>query len=714
MAALGAGYSQGALLAEDSLPWPPWGRSTRACDPRRYGVGMPTSDLTRAVLASAVSAVGGSERTGQVQMATAVAEAIDAGEHLLVQAGTGTGKSLAYLSAVMARLLDDENSRVVIATATLALQAQLATQDVPAALAAARAVKGREPRVAVLKGRTNYACLYRVRGEAALQDTLLGVDDLPSRPAGPEASSALGDEVLALRAWAGAELSAKKVADRDDAPPHTERAWQQVSIPVRECLGTQVCPYGAECFVELSRQRARDADLVITNHALLAIDARHGGTALPEHDVTIVDEAHEVVARVTAAATDDITPAMVERAAKGAVSWVTDETSTELLDAADALRSALAVADTVQITRADDPLILALRRVATAARATASGMSGGDPDPERTQALAVVREVMDITTRMAALEDSDVVWVGERDAGRQVVVAPLSVSGLLRTGVLAKGTTIFTSATLQLGGRFEAIASQVGLRGADRIDGPGPEVGAGDAATVASGDEPMGWRALDVGSPFDYPRQAILYVARHLPSPGRDGISPETLADVAELVWAGQGRTLGLFSSLRAAVVAAQHVRENVPGVEVLCQGDSQLSDLTRRFVAEPATSLFGTLSLWQGIDVPGDTCRLVIIDRIPFPRPDEPLMKARQDAVTRAGGNGFMQVAATHAALLLAQGSGRLIRRLSDRGMVAVLDPRLMTARYAGFLRSSMPPMWTTTDREVAIASLRRLAAAD
>jgi ATP-dependent DNA helicase DinG len=220
------------------------------------------------------------------------------------------------------------------------------------------------------------------------------------------------------------------------------------------------------------------------------------------------------------------------------------------------------------------------------------------------------------------------------------------------------------------------------------------------------------WRGIDVGSPFDYGQQAILYVARHLPQPGRDGLGEAQLKEIVELVDAAEGRTLGLFSSRRAAETAAEAVRERLPHLTTLAQGDAQLPELAKQFVEDPHTCLFGTLSLWQGLDVPGDTCQLVIIDRIPFPRPDDPLMSARQRAVEKAGGNGFMTVAATHAALLLAQGAGRLIRTTTDRGIVAVLDPRLATARYGGFLKASLPPMWTTTDPAVVRKALARIAA--
>jgi ATP-dependent DNA helicase DinG len=201
-------------------------------------------------------------------------------------------------------------------------------------------------------------------------------------------------------------------------------------------------------------------------------------------------------------------------------------------------------------------------------------------------------------------------------------------------------------------------------------------------------------------------------VAAHLPPPGRDGAgSAEQLDEIADLITAAGGRTLGLFSSMRAARSAAETMRERL-STPVLCQGDDSTSALVERFSADPETSLFGTLSLWQGVDVPGPSLSLVLIDRIPFPRPDDPLRSARQRAVAAHGGNGFMAVAASHAALLLAQGAGRLLRRVTDRGVVAVLDSRMVTAGYGGYLRASLPPFWQTTDAALVRAALQRLRA--
>jgi ATP-dependent DNA helicase DinG len=658
----------------------------------------------RDVLAAAVKAIGGTERPGQVEMADAIAECLESGHHLLVQAGTGTGKSLGYLAPVLLWLVRHPGKRIIVATATLALQSQLANNDIPAAVDAIESVTGRRPRHAILKGRTNYVCLLRAReGTAQDQGALIPagdlIDTLRSSPQS-KPDSALGAEVLALRGWAEEQAAQDGLADRDDAPSHTERAWAQVSVPVRECLGAQRCPYGNECFVESSRDAARAADLVVTNHALLAINAMHGGTALPEHAAVIIDEAHELVSRVTGAASAELSPQMVERVARRAMTFLEDEVASDLMESAKTLRIALDGAALERVEDPDSPFVTACVAIRDAARSAVSALTGADNQtPDKKQTAAAVKEVFDIAERMAALDTHDVVWVADRERfGREARVSPLSVAGLMRARVFGERTTVLTSATLKLGGDFIPIATTVGLKENERLDS-----GELDADAVP-------WRGIDVGSPFKYRRQGILYIARSLPPPGRDGLSDASMAEIAELLQASDGRALGLFSSRRAAEIAAVYARKQLP-LTILCQGDAQLPDLTRRFIQDEKASLFGTLSLWQGVDVPGATCQLVIIDRIPFPRPDEPLIVARQRAVAEAGGNGFMKVAASHAALLLAQGSGRLIRRLSDRGVVAVLDPRLVTARYGTFLKASMPDMWQTTDRQVAIQALRRLS---
>ena len=332
-----------------------------------------------------------------------------------------------------------------------------------------------------------------------------------------------------------------------------------------------------------------------------------GGTAVPEHRAVIVDEAHELVARVTGAASGELSPQQVERVGKRAVTFLSDETALDLLESADELRTAL---DESPLERVEDPsstFVAAAQRVRAAARAAVSGLTtGGEkPSPEQRQAAAAVGEVLDVAERMAALSAYDVVWVSERErSGREARVAPLSVAGLMRSSVFGERTVVLTSATLKLGDDFGPSAGSLGLRAKDRDDAPAPYVPAG--GEDESGADVVPWRGLDVGSPFDYRHQAIRYVARTLPTPGREGMSKEVLDEIAELVWAAGGRTLGLFSSRRAAEAAAVHVRRQLPKMTVLCQGDAQLSELTRRFTAEETTSLFGTLSLWQGVDVPG------------------------------------------------------------------------------------------------------------
>ncbi|MBO0848513.1 MAG: ATP-dependent DNA helicase [Pseudonocardia sp.] len=645
-------------------------------------------------------------------MVHAVRDALRSGEHLAVQAGTGTGKSLAYLVPAIRHAMERDTT-VVVSTATIALQRQLVDRDLPRLAEALAPMLGRPPTFAILKGRRNYLCLHRLDGAA---DAAEPEDQLFD----PFAVSALGRQVKRLHEWA----STTDTGDRDELVPGVpDSAWRQVSVSARECLGVARCPSGTDCFAERARHEAGRADVVVTNHALLAIDALESRAVLPEHDVVVVDEAHDLVDRVTGAATAELTAGAVSAAARRCGRVVDQAIADRLSEAGDGLGMVLADAPLGRWERAlPTPVAGALTSVLDAGAhcRTALGPERRE-DPghatARKLALALLDEVTETASRLLAAfaeEDPtkryDVVWLAEQgpDNARSRVlrVAPLSVGGLLRERLFGQRTVVLTSATLALGGSFDALARQWGL-GPEKASA-GPD--AAEPDPVPDPERPR-WSGLDVGSPFQHERAGILYVAKRLPAPGRDGLPPSYLDEIAALVTAAGGGTLGLFSSMRAAKQAAEALR---PRLEqpILCQGDDATGLLVTRFAEDDATCLFGTLSLWQGVDVPGRSLRLVLIDRIPFPRPDDPLVSARQRAVDARGGNGFLTVSATHAALLLAQGAGRLLRGMDDRGVVAVLDPRLATARYGGFLRASLPPFWPTTDPDVVRAALRRLAA--
>jgi ATP-dependent DNA helicase DinG len=641
-----------------------------------------------ALLDAAVQGIGGVQRPGQVQMVHAVADAITKGEHLLVQAGTGTGKSLAYLIPAVVHAFDTGRPSVV-ATATLTLQAQIVDFDMPRLARAITPILGRRPTYALVKGRRNYLCKHKLSGGFPAEDegSLLSVGAVDANV------SWLGAEVVRLRSWSEQTQS----GDRDELLPGvSERAWRQVSVAAHECLGGK-CPMVGECFVEQARAGAKDVDVVVTNHAFMAIDSFEGRQMLPEHDLLIVDEGHDLVDRVTSTITDELTVPMIAGAARRAARLaVTDQVT----DASEFLAAIVDELPEGRLNGIPDSLALALARVRDSARGVQSELKPASPednDGARQVARAAIDEVFENAERMLQERELDVAWVSKHPRrGPVLKVAPMSVAMLVRDKVFGDRTVIMTSATLELGGTFDAVAGTLGLRG----------------------EGAPAWRGLDVGSPFDYPRQAIAYVAKHLPAPGRDGMAPETLDEIEELVRAAGGRTLGLFSSMRAAVAATEAMRErfaketgsDTETIDFICQGEDQTSTLVRQFARGARTCLFGTLSLWQGVDVPGSSCQLVIIDRIPFPRPDDPLSSARSQAIARMGGNGFMAVSATHAALRLAQGAGRLVRRGEDRGVVAILDSRMVTARYAGFLQKSLPPFWPTIDKAMVLAALRRL----
>ena len=652
---------------------------------------LPGAKDALTLLDEAVAATGGQNRAGQRTMVAHVAQALELQRHLLVQAGTGTGKSLGYLVPALARV-GESDQPIVVATATLALQAQIVNRDIPRLLEALEPRPEAQAQVALLKGRNNYLCLHKLEGGYP-EDEPDALFDMPS------STSRVGEEVVRLREWA----DRTETGDRDELKPGvSDRAWAQVSVSAAECLGRR-CPLVEECFSEMARSRAAEADIVITNHALLAINAFEGMKVLPEHETVIIDEAHELVDRVTGAVSGSLTVAMVRRAARS-VKKHSKADSGALEMAAGTLETAFEGLAEGLLKGLDGRLLTAISAVNDAARTALSDTKpdGQDVDAGLQMARSRVSEVHDMSSRiLEASGEQDVLWISRQggwENGRYVAasdtdpatlnIAPLSVGLQLRDGLFADRTVILTSATLTVGDSFDVAAAALGLlgEGAPR------------------------WTSIDVGSPFDYRKQGIMYVAGDLKPPGF-GVHEGQLERLRELCEASEGGALGLFSSKRAAERAAEYMREH-SDLNILLQGESSLKALVEEFSEDVDSCLFGTMSLWQGVDVPGDSCRLVVMDRIPFPRPDDPIAQARTEAVNRHRGNGFMAVSAHHAAIRMAQGAGRLIRSVSDRGVVAVLDSRVATKRYGGFLMKAMPPMWSTQNKAAVIGALARLSA--
>ena len=651
-------------------------------------------EKVRTALDAAVSAIDGSPREGQIAMAEAVANALSDRHHLLVQAGTGTGKSLAYLVPALVH-----GKRVLVATATLALQRQLVERDLPRVKEALEKELGREISFAVYKGVGNYLCLQKMNADESHDSEVL-VD-----------ISTLERDARRLREWAAKPGIS---GDRDDAPEVDRRVWLANSTSGRECVGADECRFGSECFAVNAKAKAQTADIVVTNHTLLAIEIVDSHPILPERDAIILDEAHEFMDRTTQAVTEELTAGRVSRAAAMARKHMPGKLASAFDKAADAFADALDGYSQDYRTRSDeerrlvelpDELVAPIRKVKEAAEAVVAAINADseiiDPDTiaERARVKGAVNEVKATAQKLLKNSDGSVLWFEPNFS--TLYLAPLDVSSVLRENLFTQTPVIATSATLSVGKSFDAIARNLGISGEFENE------------EDSSGIDPSNVQMLDVGSPFDFAAQGMLYLPKHLPEPGRDGPSIEALVELGELIDAAGGRTLALFSSWRGVEMADDHLRRvlaELP-IKIITQkrGDS-VGSLVDRFAEDPTSILLGTMSLWQGVDVPGPACTLVAIDRIPFPRPDDPVMSARASKADASGGSGFMQVSLPRAALLLAQGTGRLIRSIEDRGVVAILDSRIVNKRYGSVLLNSMPPLWRTGEGAVVKDSLRRL----
>lgn len=658
------------------------------------------------LLDTAIAAIGGQKRVGQHTMAEAVDNSLHTGQHVAVQAGTGTGKSLAYLVPAL-RYAVETGHTIIVSTATIALQRQLCERDIPQVVAALTEQLGRKPTFALLKGRGNYLCKQAL---AAVEDPDVGDD-------GTEALivSEAGKQAQRVHKWA----EETDTGDRDDLIPGvSDLVWRTVSVDTGSCLGTSLCPFAMECFAEEARRKAARADIVVTNHSMLAIDATSPFQLLPEHAAIIVDEAHELEGRVTNTISSSLSPKSLDMLRKRAAHFASEDDVDNFMQAIDNFKEKLQRAPEGRwdsLSPELEPTLILLRSGANNLLSAIGPVQENDVTADAANATAKKQvkggldDVVAVCDIILSESDTSVVWMSDDEKrGPAIHTAPIRVGGILREQLFRETTMVLTSATLEVGGSFTNMAQQWGLPEEQEVK-PDPATATAKDATTMTEDSNLAWMGLDVGSPLEHDRAGILYVAADLPRPGRDGTPPSTLDRCVELIEAAGGRSLVLCSSRRGAEEMAAYLREKVD-VEVLCQGDDSTSSLISQFQEDEAACLVGTLTLWQGVDVPGTALTQVIIDRIPFPRPDDPLMSARQRAVDNAGGNGFMSVAAAHAALLLAQGTGRLLRNETDRGVISVLDPRLVTARYSGFLRRSLPGYWETTDKNVVIDALQRL----
>ena len=609
---------------------------------------------------------GGEIRPGQLEMARVIEAAVADGDTVLVQAGTGTGKSLAYLTPTITGA-----DRVVIATATIALQSQLIEHDLPALAEAL----DRPINAVLLKGRSNYLCRQRLE-----ELTAATLTEQLQLTAGRNRS----DEIGEIRDWA----ETTETGDREELDPApTPEVWSAVSVGPDECPGAARCPAGGRCFAEQARDAAAEADVIVTNHHYYGLDIDNGGTLLPAHDVVVFDEAHHLPETFGATCGTELSGSRLRSLARRLRAVLAGTDLPDHLDASaialdDGLRAH--VGERVELDASLLATLVTARDRADTGLAALRKIDRADPDGEDTTAARLRRALTSCTAVIGAIDllfaadDDDVTWVDGSPSNPVLRLTPLDLGSILTERLWGERTAVLTSATLA-----DDIPGQLGL----------------DDTVITR-----------VESPFDYPTQALLYCAADLPEPRLDPDRTTMLARLTALVEAAGGRALVLCTASRAMQAAAEHLREQT-GFTVLMQGDASKAALVEQFRAEPSSVLVATMSFWQGIDLPGPTLSLVTIDRLPFPRPDEPVTQARRD---RAGRFAFRDVDLPRAQTLLAQGVGRLIRRRSDRGVVAILDPRLATKRsYRWDLIQALPPMRRTGELDEVLVELRTLDAA-
>ena len=608
---------------------------------------------------------GFAPRPQQQAMAEAVAQALEERTLLITEAGTGTGKTYAYLVPALL-----SGKRVIVSTGTRNLQDQLFHRDLPVV----RAALGVPVGVALLKGRANYVCRYRL--EASLAE-------------GRFRSRAQADELRRIHAWAG-RTTRGDIAELADVPEDSP-IWPHATSTADNCLG-QECPHFSQCHVMKARRAALEADVVVINHHLLFADMalrEDGfGELLPGADAFILDEAHqlsEVAAnffglslgsrQLLELARDTV---LEQRREAGDMAAL-QEAAQRLEHAVQECRLALGrevrraawkeVAGDAAVVRAMSTLDQALAELHTALAPAAPRGKGLDNCWQRSRALLERLRLL-----MAPGADDAIHWFETYTQAFTLSLTPLDVAGTFRTHLDAQPRAwIFTSATLAVGDSFEHFATQLGLQ---------------DART----------QRLD--SPFDYARNALLYIPGALPDPNEASYTEAVMEAALPVLEASRGRAFLLFTSHRALKQVAQRLQGRL-AYPLLVQGEAPRNELLERFRAHGNAVLLGTSSFWEGVDVRGEALSCVVIDRLPFAAPGDPLLQARIETLARRGGNPFLDYQLPNAVITLKQGAGRLIRDVDDRGVLVLCDPRLLSKTYGRVFLDSLPPMPLTRRME-------------
>ncbi|HJS74821.1 MAG TPA: helicase C-terminal domain-containing protein [Vicinamibacteria bacterium] len=639
------------------------------------GLDALDSDRVRELLGPggpfAASLPGFEHREAQQEMAGAVADALRDGGELLVEAGTGTGKTLAYLVPAIL-----SGQRVVISTGTKNLQEQLFYKDIPLV----REALGVPFSACLMKGRGNYLCLARFAQFQA------------------QPSLRFFEEATYLETFQRWSL-ATETGDRAEIPGVPEKLdfWKGISARSENCTGKE-CPDFDRCWVTRLRQRATESEILVVNHHLLFADlvVRQGpyGEVIPEYDYLVLDEAHQLEDVATSSFGLTVSSARVDELVQDAEkAWNgRNERSSARREAIAELKRLRGASQELfqsfrprdgreeryrlrpkSMTPVQERAVDGFRRQLARVR---EGLEGIPEPDESTVALSRrCGEIeIDLEVIVGASDPETVSWCETRERSVALRSSPIRVAPMLRATLLdQKRAVVLTSATLAVDGSFDYVSSRMGVeRDRSRL----------------------------LASPFDYSTQALLYVPRNLPSPRDPGFARSAAAEIRTLLKASRGRAFLLFTSFANLHAVRQEIEPAIP-FPLFVQGEASRSELLDSFRETEGAVLLATSSFWEGVDVMGEQLSLVVIDKLPFAVPSDPLVSARMDWLSSTGGNAFADYQVPMAILTLKQGLGRLIRSRSDRGVVAVLDSRLSTMAYGRRFVKSLPPYRLTHDRE-------------